>query len=97
MTPVKDPKTISEKLCQYARDNFVTEGVEFNEHSPLSDAGIDSFALMEMVLFCERSLGVRVPDSYLTCFNLNSVASLSRCVAELAANGHNGSTHPPVK
>jgi acyl carrier protein len=97
MTPQKDPKTISEQLCQYARTNFVAEGADFNEHSPLAEAGIDSFALMELLLYCERSLGVRVPDSHLTCFNLSSVAALSRCVAQLASNGQAPEPQPPKK
>ena len=66
MIPETDPKIIAAKLCEFARTNFVAEGVEFDENSPLSQAGIDSFALVELVLFCERVLGVRVPDSHLT-------------------------------
>ena len=66
MIPETDTKIIAAKLCEFARTNFVAEGVDFDEHSPLSEAGIDSFALVELVLFCERVLGVRVPDSHLT-------------------------------
>lgn len=88
MTPEKDPKIIAAKLCEFARTNFVAEGVEFDENSPLSQAGIDSFALVELVLFCERVLGVRVPDSHLTGANLASMSSLAKCIAELARNGH---------
>ncbi len=87
MTPETDPKKIAAELCQFARTNFVAEGVEFNENSPLSQAGIDSFALVELVLFCERVLGVRVPDSHLTGANLASMSSLANCIAELARNG----------
>ena len=43
-----------------------------------------SFALVELVLFCERVLGVRVPDSHLTGDNLANMSSLARCIAELA-------------
>jgi acyl carrier protein len=87
MIPETDPKKIAAELCQFARTNFVAEGVEFNENSPLSQAGIDSFALVELVLFCERVLGVRVPDSHLTGANLASMSSLANCIAELARNG----------
>jgi len=97
MTPQKDPKIIAEQLCEYARTNLVADGAAFNEHSPLADAGIDSFALMELLLYCERTLGVRVPDSHLTCFNLSSVSALSRCVAQLASNGHTPAPQPPEK
>ena len=87
MTPEQDPKIIAAKLCEFARTNFVAEGVQFDENSPLAQAGIDSFALVELVLFCERVLGVRVPDSHLTGDNLASMSSLAKCIAELARNG----------
>ena len=86
MTPETDPKKISAQLCQFARTNFVAEGQEFDENSPLSQAGIDSFALVELLLFCERVIGVRVPDSHLTGNNLTSMATLANCIAELARN-----------
>jgi acyl carrier protein len=88
MIPETDPKSIAQKLCQFARTNFVAEGADFDEHSPLAKAGIDSFALVELLLFSERDLGVRVPDSHLTGANLASMASLAKCIAELARNGH---------
>ena len=88
MTPQTDPKTIAAQLCQFARANFVAEGAEFDENSPLAKAGIDSFALVELLLYCERVIGVRVPDSHLTSTNLTSMAALAKCIAELARNGH---------
>lgn len=84
MTPSKDPKTIAENLCQFARTNFVADGADFDENSPLAKAGIDSFALVELLLYCERALGVRVPDSHLTGRNLASMSTLANCIAELA-------------
>jgi len=91
MTPDADPKKIAAQLCQFARINFVAEGQDFDENSPLAQAGIDSFALVELLLFCERVIGVRVPDSHLTGANLASMASLARCIAELARNGQSSS------
>ena len=88
MTSEKDPKTIAAQLCQFARTNFVAEGTDFDENSPLAQAGIDSFALVELLLFCERVIGVRVPDSHLTGKNLTSMATLAHCIAGLARNGH---------
>ena len=87
MTPEKDTKTIAAQLCQFARTNFVAEGTAFDEDSPLAQAGIDSFALVELLLFCERVIGVRVPDSHLTGANLSSMAALANCIADLARQG----------
>jgi hypothetical protein len=41
MTPETDPKKIAAQLCQFARTNFVAEGTDFDENSPLSQAGIE--------------------------------------------------------
>jgi acyl carrier protein len=87
MTPPTDPKTIAAQLCEFARTNFVADGAAFDEQSPLAEAGIDSFALFEMLLFGERTFGVRVPPSHLTRNNLASVAAMAGCIAELARNG----------
>ena len=87
MSAPQDPKTIAEQLCQFARTNYVADGVPFDEQSPLAEAGIDSFALFEMLLFGERTFGVRVPPSHLTRENLASVATMARCISELARNG----------
>ena len=86
MIPETDPKSIAAKLCEFARTNFVAEGTEFDENSPLAQAGVDSFALVELLLFCERVIGVRVPDSHLTGKNLTSMATLASCISELARN-----------
>ena len=84
MTPEKDPKSITDKLCSFARANFVADGAAFDEHTPLAEAGIDSFSLVELLLYSERALGVRVPNSHLTGKNLASMAALAACIADLA-------------
>ena len=84
MTSQKDAKSIAEQLCQHARANYVAEGAAFNEYTPLAEAGIDSFALVELLLYCERIIGVRVPESHLTPRNLASLDTLARCLADLA-------------
>jgi acyl carrier protein len=94
MTPPLDPQNIARQLCQFARTNFVAEGKAFDEQSPLAEAGIDSFALFEMLLYGETTFGVRVPPSHLTRQNLASVATMARCMAELARNGQSPAQAP---
>jgi acyl carrier protein len=87
MTPQTDPAIIAEKLCAFAKTNFVAEGAEFDVNTPLADAGIDSFALLELILFSERNLGIPVPVSQLTPAHLTSMSTLAACIAELGRNG----------
>jgi len=84
--PETDPKKIADRLCDFARSRLVTNGRPFNENTPFYEANIDSFALLELLTFCEQSLGVRVPDSHLTSANFTSMSTVAKCVAELASN-----------
>jgi acyl carrier protein len=72
----------------------MAEGTELNEHSLLAEAGIDSFSLVELLLFCERAFGVTVPESHLTHENLMSLAALARCIASLARPGASSAPAP---
>ena len=94
MTSPVDPQSVAQQLCQFARANFVADGKAFDEHSPLAEAGIDSFALFEMLLHGERTFGVRLPASHLTRSNLVSVATIARCIAELSRNGQSTDQAP---
>jgi acyl carrier protein len=84
------PQTIVADLCRFARANLLAEGRHLDEHSPLTEVGIDSFALVELLFYSERAFDVRVPESHWTQENLRTLASLGHCIAELAG----GKTRP---
>lgn len=84
MNPQNNPKPIIEQLCQFARANLVVGGREFDEHSPLAEAGIDSFSLVELLVYSERAFGISVPEALLTHTNLQTLSALGCCIAELA-------------
>ncbi len=86
MSAHNDAGIIVEQLCQFARTHLVASGARFDEHSPLAGAGIDSFSLVELLLFIEGAFGIRVPDSHLTRENLASLSTLARCVVDLGSN-----------
>lgn len=94
MTISNDPIIIADQLCQFARTNLLAPDVDFNEHTPLADVGIDSFSLVELLLFSERTFGIAVPESHLTRENLASLATLARCIAGLARDGASAPTVP---
>ena len=81
-----DSNSVTRQLCDFARANFVPDGAAFDENSPLGEVGIDSFALFELLLYGERTFGVRVPPSHLTRENLASIATLAGCISRLAGN-----------
>lgn len=83
-----DPAAVARRLAEYARTNLVADGPPFDERTPLAEAGLDSFCIVELLLFAEGEFGVRVPEASLTHENLACLASLARCLASLAEEGH---------
>lgn len=84
MSSARDPAAVARRLAEYARANLVAEGPPFDENTPLAEAGLDSFCIVELLLFAEGEFGVRVPEASLTHENLASLASLARCLTRLA-------------
>jgi len=72
---------IAAELCGFLREQILAPGVPVTPETDLSGIGIDSFALMELILFVERRYGLTLPPEALIPENLASIAALSRyCV-----------------
>lgn len=80
---VPEAAEISHKLSEFLKANILAEGIDFDEDVPLRSLGVDSLALVEILLFIERQFGLTVPGSHLTRDNLKTVASLAQCVHKL--------------
>jgi acyl carrier protein len=71
---------IAEQLCEFIRTNVVGEGVEVGPDTPFEKLGLDSFSIIEIVLFIERKYGVTIPDNELNKEILFSADTLAACV-----------------
>lgn len=76
-------QTIQSSLREFLSDQVLAEGVEVDEDSILSELGVDSFSLMELLLFFEREFAVSLPMEELTPDNIRSVRALSECIVKL--------------
>jgi clorobiocin biosynthesis protein CloN5 len=71
---------------------FITEefleghGEDLEPDSPLLELGIiDSFSLAEVLAWCERRFGIRVPERELTPDNLASIEALAQLLDRLSS------------
>lgn len=71
---------IAERLRVFVAQDLVAEGIALEATTALSSVGVDSAALLEILLFVERHYDVMVPESDLTRANLQNVTTLARCV-----------------
>ncbi|MDA1045029.1 MAG: acyl carrier protein [Verrucomicrobia bacterium] len=71
-------QSITTDICLFLKENILAAGVEVRPDLPLSNIGVDSFAIMEIVLFIERRFGLTFPLEELTPDVIESVDTLSR-------------------
>ena len=75
---------IAGELCDFLRENILAANVEVTAKTELGNIGVDSFSLMELVLFIERRFGLVLPAESLTPDNIASVGTLSAyCITQL--------------
>ncbi len=75
---------IAVRLCAFLRDNILAPDVAIAPDTDLNLIGVDSFSLMEIILFIERCYGLVLPPESLTPENITSIDSLSRyCASRL--------------
>ena len=67
-------------LCAFISEKRAGEDAALDPDAPLSESGVDSFTLLEVLLFLERSYGTKLPLELLTRENTFSVATFTDCV-----------------
>ncbi len=75
---------IQSALLNFIHENLVGDNVLINAKYPLADAGLDSFSIIELVLYIERTFNVSLPDEALTRANVFTVQTLADCVMRYA-------------
>lgn len=73
---------IAVQLCAFLQENIVAVGVVISPTTDLSGIGVDSYALMELILYIERRYGLVLPPESLTPENIATVDTLSKYCAE---------------
>ena len=78
-----DTNIIIAAIKNYIEKNILAEGVQVDAATDLKQAGIDSFSIVEIILFIERNFGVSIPDEKLVPENFKTLQSLAAIVQEL--------------
>jgi acyl carrier protein len=74
---------ISGILKAYIQQSILADERTIDERTDLREAGIDSFSIVEIILFIETRFGVAIPDEKLLPENFANVYGLSAIVYEL--------------
>ena len=78
-------KTIENDIIHFLEKNILTEGLTISAEKELRDVGIDSFSIVEIILFIERKYGFVIPDDKLIPDNFKTVNAIATIVHEIGS------------
>lgn len=87
-TELLDPSGLEHELLRLVRDHLL-DGVadDFDALASLPDAGLDSMAIMQLLLLIEDRFGIWLPEEDLTRENFACIRSLALAVIRRHAAG----------
>lgn len=71
------------ELSRFIRENILAENVELTADTVLKDIGVDSFSIVEIVLFIERKWGVLIPDHLMVPETFSTVRNMATIVTSI--------------
>lgn len=80
-----DTTTIIAELKKFIETNILAGDISITADTVLQDAGIDSFSIVEIILFIERKYGVVIADDQLLPENFRTLTALAATVQALKA------------
>lgn len=82
----EDANRVRAEICAFIRENLLAEGVIIEPDTILSNIGIDSYSIIEIILFIERKYGTVIPESMLIPENFKSVNAIADCANRIEAD-----------
>lgn len=76
-------QSIIAEIKKYIENNIIAEDIQIEAGTNLKEIGIDSFSIVEIILFIERRFGVAIPDEKLVPDNFKTLQALASTVLEL--------------
>ncbi len=78
-----ETELIEKDIIHFLESNILSEGIKIYQDSLLRDVGIDSFSIVEIILFIERKYDIVIPDYKLIPDNFKTIQTIANTVKEL--------------
>jgi acyl carrier protein len=73
---------IAQELCAFIKSSIVDKYIIVVPNTPFQIIGIDSLAIIEIVLFLERRFNISLPEHELRPENFISASTLAHCATK---------------
>lgn len=79
-------EAIERELSQFLVKNILTDNINITSDQELKVAGLDSFSIVEIILFIERKYGFVIPDEQLIPENFKTIHAIAILVQAFLTN-----------
>ncbi len=76
------PEAIESALCEMIAENLLETPPDFDAQSDLFAAGLDSMAIMQLLVMIEDRFGVAIPPEEMTTENFSTIKSITPVVLQ---------------
>lgn len=73
---------IEKELIEFISNHILAKGIQLSNETVLKEVGLDSFSIVEIVLFIERKFDVLIPDHKMLPETFISVKNIAQVVVE---------------
>ena len=78
-----DNNQIEADIIHFLESNILHENIKIPSDKHLRELGIDSFSIVEIILFIERKYGSIIPDNQLLPENFKTVQAIAKLVSTI--------------
>jgi acyl carrier protein len=84
--PIPQQESLEQQLVQLVSERLLETQPGFNADSNLYESGLDSMAIMQLLILIEEEFGVALPESELTRQNFSTVRSVAGLIRARTAS-----------
>ena len=88
--PIPQQESLEQQLVQLVCERLLETQPGFDAESNLYDSGLDSMAIMHLLILIEEEFGVALPESELTRQNFSTVRSVAGLIRARTAPSAKG-------
>jgi acyl carrier protein len=88
--PIPQQESLEQQLVQLVSERLLETQPGFGADSNLYDSGLDSMAIMQLLILIEEEYGVALPESELTRQNFGTVRSVAGLIRARTAPSTGG-------
>ena len=88
--PIPQQESLEQQLVQLVSERLLETQPGFDADSNLYESGLDSMAIMQLLILIEEEYGVALPESELTRQNFSTVRSVAGLIRARAAPSAEG-------